>query len=925
MSPIIHQIKNIIRPTACTLLLASCFVTHAQTQAWPEVKKEMKPWSRWWWMGSAVDAANLSAEMNKYAAAGIGGMEITPIYGAKGFEDKYLPFLSDGWMNMLSHTLAVADSLGMGIDMNTGTGWPFGGPHIMLSEAASRLIIQKYSLAGGKTLTDPIKVDNPKQAPGAVLQSVVAYGSKNRVVDVTAHLDASGHLNWKAPKGEWTLYAAFAGKTLQVVKRPAPGGEGYTFDHFSKEALHKYLSRFDSAFAGKDAMVRNFFNDSYEVFGASWSPVFFDEFKTRRGYDLRLHLRELNGDGDSALMARIKCDYRQTMSDLVHDHFTVGWTQWAHAKGAGTKNQSHGSPANLLDLYATVDVPEIETFGGGEFPIPGYRRDSLDAKYSDTDPLFQKFASSGAHTTGKNLVSCETFTWLREHFKTSLMHMKPEVDQLFAAGVNHLFFHGTTFSPAEAGWPGWLFYASVHFGPTNSFWNHLDDMSDYITRCQSVLQSGSHDNDVLVYWPVYDIWQDASGMEKQLTVHNAHNWLHMQPVRDLMARGYSFDFVSDAQIEAITLKDGGLVTHQGVNPYKTIIVPEADYMPVATLKKLIELAHGGARVIFEKLPADVPGYHDLQRRRDVFRSMLSSLAFEKVNGLSLAQTGDGTVMLSSDLRKALDVVGVSCETLTDRGLRFMRRKANGGYYYFLTNLSDNAVDGDIPLCRSASSVVYMNPMNGKVGVAASRPQNNGMQVRVQLQPGESCILWLTDVLPQGTASWRYIDKTGTPIVITTPWQLQFVSGGPVLPQPVTLDTIRCWTRLGNNDMNRFSGVASYTTTFHLKKNAADYLLQLDQLYETARVYINDREVGVVWALPATLRVGEYLHNGDNTIRIEVANLMANRIRWMDQQGMSWRNFREINFVNIAYKPFDASKWDVQPSGVDAPVVLVPVE
>jgi hypothetical protein len=62
--------------------------------------------------------------------------------------------------------------------------------------------------------------------------------------------------------------------------------------------------------------------------------------------------------------------------------------------------------------------------------------------------------------------------------------------------------------------------------------------------------------------------------------------------------------------------------------------------------------------------------------------------------------------------------------------------------------------------------------------------------------------------------------------------------------------------------------------------------------------------------------------GDNQIEIEVANLQANRIRWMDQQGKVWRNFHEINFVNINYQPFDASGWEVMPSGLTGPVRLL---
>jgi hypothetical protein len=64
--------------------------------------------------------------------------------------------------------------------------------------------------------------------------------------------------------------------------------------------------------------------------------------------------------------------------------------------------------------------------------------------------------------------------------------------------------------------------------------------------------------------------------------------------------------------------------------------------------------------------------------------------------------------------------------------------------------------------------------------------------------------------------------------------------------------------------------------------------------------------------------------GRNTLAIEVTNLAANRIRDLEQKGVAWKNFHEINFVNIGYKPFDAADWPLQPSGLLGPVRIVPL-
>ena len=83
-----------------------------QAQNWPEIKPEARPGSRWWWMGSAVDQKGLAYNLHKYGTAGIGSLEITPIYGVKGNEQRDIPFLSSRWMEMYQYTQDEAQKNG---------------------------------------------------------------------------------------------------------------------------------------------------------------------------------------------------------------------------------------------------------------------------------------------------------------------------------------------------------------------------------------------------------------------------------------------------------------------------------------------------------------------------------------------------------------------------------------------------------------------------------------------------------------------------------------------------------------------------------------------------------------------------------------------------------------------------------------------
>ncbi len=895
---------------------------------WPEIRVEMKPWTRWWWMGSAVDEKNLGSLLEEYAQKGFGGVEVTPIYGAKGYEDRYIPFLSDRWIEVLRYTCEKSSSLQLGVDINSGTGWPFGGPQISTDLAASKIILQEYKVKAGQDFRDTIAVSdmNQRQA-GAQLQALMAYDEKGKITDLTRDVGPDGTLTRLPGKGAFTLYALFSGHTLQKVKRSAPGGEGYTMDHFSTKALDRYLSRFDSAFQKQQPGVRCLFNDSYEVYNASWTPLFFNEFLLRRGYDLKGYVRELNGTGDKETIARVKYDYRHTMSEMLLENFTARWTKWAHDHDMLTKNQAHGSTANLLDLYATVDIPEIETYGSSHIPIPGLRYDTAFRRMADHDPLFLRLASSAAHVSGKNLVSCESFTWLGEHFRVALSQCKPEAEHAFLSGVNHVFYHGTTYSPADAPWPGWLFYASVNFAPSNSSWNHTEGLNHYIARCQSVLQQGKPDNEILVYWPIHDQWQQPDKLEMMIAIHDGKTWVDLPGVRKLSARGYAFDFISDKQLLATMASAGNLFTVSDGSPYKVLYIPACRFMPLETLMKITELAVNGANIVFEQVPEGVPGLFQVEKQNKAFHKLVKKLQVATpVNGIRQVRYGRGSILVCPDAEKALNTLGIVREALTDKGLKFIRRKTDEGIYYYLVNHTSRVIDSLIPFNVKAGTFVMMDPLSASWGQVSSLTSGGSSTVRVQLLPGETCFILALGETVAGLPKWNYYRKSGRDIMIEGPWELESVSGGPGSFPKRELESPVPWTSLKLEEADGFSGTACYSAKFIVPEtDADDYLLKLEDVYESARIWINGKEAGILWSVPYQARVGRFLHQGVNTLRIEVANLMANRIREMDRKGIEWKKFYDINIVNLNYKPFDASGWSVLPSGLKGPVRLIPVK
>lgn len=830
-----------------------------------ELTSENKPWTRWWWLGSAVDKANLTRELEAFAAAGFGGVEITPIYGAKGAEARNLQFLSDPYVEMLAHVTREAKRLGLGVDMATGTGWPFGGPFVAASD-----VELEVDFAGGKLATRP---------------------------------------------------------TGFTVKRAAPGGAGPVLNPYSPQGMARYLAPFSRALAKlPPGALRGQFHDSFE-YKATWVEGLPEKFIARHGYDLRDHLAELGGTGDADRIARIKADFRQTVAELHYDYIAT-WVKWAHAQGQIARNQAHGSPGNLLDLYALADIPETELFGAQKYPVPGFRREPGDLAPDPASPLVHRLASSAAHVAGRKLASSETFTWLREHFREAPSQMKPEVDQLFLTGINHLFYHGTAYSPDDVPWPGWLFYASTQANPRNPLWNDLAELNGYIGRCQARLQGGVPDNDILLYWPLDDLWHREQGVLRRLSVH-ANDWLAPTPAGRVAAAlvegGYAFDFVSDRQLGEARVENGALQTPGGA--YRTVLIPRTEHMSVATLQRLLALANDGATIlVHEALPADVPGFGSLEQRRAQFKAQLARLEWEsnESSNARIARMGRGRVILSESLPELLSASGASREPLVERGLRFVRRRLPGGWLYFVANLSGGSAEGWVALGRPARAVELYDPLSQRRGTAALRAQAESAEVYLQLRPGESVFLQTSD-RPLAGVAWNYFRQSGAAIDLDGPWRLSFLRGGPELPGPRTLTVLHSWADdPADPAAERFAGTGRYELEFNLPGHSQGdaWRLELGEVREAAKISLNGGDPIAVWGLPADTLLLSKLKAGRNTLVVEVTNTAANRVRDLDQRGVPWKNGK--NFVNISYKPFDAAQWPIQPSGLLGPVKLVPL-
>jgi hypothetical protein len=959
------------------MLCIAC-TTDETKPGWPYITRETKPWTRWWWHGNALTKEGITAEMEEYQRAGLGGLEITPIYGVMGYEDKFINYLSPGWMELFQHTLNEAKRLRLGIDMATGTGWPFGGPWVKREDASRNIQLKIYEIKGGEQLrkkiefiqqpylravanqvyevdhrfsadassaqaiktpqaksmqtkltieqlVDPIEANNNLQALAIEqiqfekplpLVVLMAFNEKGLAIDLTGYVNSTGTLNWTAPEGRWKLYALFEGWHGKLVERAGPGGEGSVIDHFSTEALKHYLQRIDSAISKSDiTSLRAFFNDSYEVDDAkgtaNWTPQLLDEFKKRRGYDLKEHLPALFGMADEEKNERIRCDYRETISEMLLENFTRPWKTWAQTKLKIVRNQAHGSPSNILDLYATVDIPEIE----------------------GVEPLRIKMASSAGNVTGKRLVSSESATWLNEHFESNLSDIKVALDRFMLHGVNHIFYHGTAYSPPGEPWPGWLFYAAVHLNPRNPLWKDFDALNSYVARCQSFLQNSTPNNDVLLYYPIYDRFSTPG---KELIEHfdgigkQFENTAFERSANVMLEKGYGFDYISDWQIRNTHWENKTLIT-EGKTSYKVLVIPHSKYMPLPTFQKIISLADDGATIIAsEGMPDHISGYGSLEENQNTFNDL--KVTWQDPNevgaGIHEIRRGKGRILTGANLDALLTYASVGRESMVDLSIDFIRKKeSHNRSLYMIANRKEETWKGWIPLQVISTTAVVYDPMTGNFGKAQIRKnEKGGSEIFIQLNTKQTLFI---ETYPHDVelSPFNFYSPSQSKINFNGFWKIKFMAGGPTLLPPFKTDSLKSWTLFDNPELKVFSGTASYQFLFKKpEQKASGWLLDLGEVKETAEVILNGKSLGKLIGPVFQIYIDPNDIQDSNILEIRVTNLMANRIADLDKRNVFWKKFYNINFParkaeNRKNGLFDASGWEPRKSGLLGPVTL----
>jgi hypothetical protein len=159
----------------------------------------------------------------------------------------------------------------------------------------------------------------------------------------------------------------------------------------------------------------------------------------------------------------------------------------------------------------------------------------------------------------------------------------------------------------------------------------------------------------------------------------------------------------------------------------------------------------------------------------------------------------------------------------------------------------------------------------------------------------------------------------------------------VLPAPLSITNLASWTEFGDTNTQSFAGTAVYSITFDapgsvsslqaapdtLKREHQTYCLDLGDVRQSARVRLNGKDLGTLITPPFRV-VADNLKPVGNQLEVAVTSVAANRIRDLDRRGVPWKIFKDINIVNVNYRPFNAADWPLTDSGLLGPVTLTSV-
>ncbi len=413
-----------------------------------------KPGVLWWWFADRIKTEDVHYQIDWLKENNIGNVLIFFLYPLNRMQkdtvhyaNRYELFGKE-FSEIALDTKKYCEQQGISCNFLFGTGWPFGGTFVNRKDA---------SLSWTNEGLTPMRTFS---------------------------------VSWEWPK------------------------KGYVIDHLNKAALDRYFDYVSVSFQPSIFGNKTYFEcDSWEIaeFEPIWTNGFDSLFQQKFGYDITPYVSKFSKtDSSDSLLFKlnpftarlygrnnqnledIRYDYYTLVSDLALNNFYRHFTKRCNEIGAGSVVECCGTPADLIDAFASVDLPMTEAM-----------------LY---EPNYSKIPASAVTLSGKNILTSETFTCAygfkaKQAYNEQIADMKLIADAMFVNGVNHVYWHGFALNPK--GFDTVSYYATVNVSPKSKLMNGFPEFNEYMDRVCNYMQKGKNLTEIAVYLPTEDRWSEG--------------------------------------------------------------------------------------------------------------------------------------------------------------------------------------------------------------------------------------------------------------------------------------------------------------------------------------------------------------------------------------------------------------------------------
>lgn len=896
-----------------------------------------KPGVYWYFMDGNISKDEITKDLESMKIAGIGSVIFLEVN--VGIPKGKIKFMSDEWKDCFKHAVKECERLDICMILGIGPGWSgSGGPwitpeksmrHIVASETniddkcGSKIYLSKpfpfqpyfgvkslgndslrwYNYykdlkvlafpndeSDGNRISDISEKALYVRAPYSSRKGVKPYLTRethfregislNKIIDLTEKLKGDT-LYWKVPKGKWTVMR-FGLRNNGAITRPAPEpGLGFECDKSDSLALKEHFSFFiDELLSYKstddntiDGGLKLLHLDSWEVGAQNWSPYLKEYFLENYGYDPVLYLPVLSGltVENTDVSERFLWDLRQCMQKLILEQHVRYVKDYARKKKMKISIEPYDmNPMQDLELGALADFPMCEFWTKG--------KNGYNTSFSVIE------ATSLAHIKGQNVVPAEAFTKRMDGWREHPASIKNQSDWALSLGVTKFMFH--TFQHQclpDSLRPGMTMgLYGVHWDRNQTWWPYVGEFHKYLSRCQSILQLGISVNDVLFVSP-----EEAPFVFKSPRTFVTDSILPDK-------KGYGFDVCPPSLLKTAVVNNSEIVFPSGTR-YKVIVISDFRTMTVGLLKTLERLVKNGARLIGVP-PVSTPGlssYITNDKELDRLSKAMWKDSMDKE--YSVLKYGMGYIISGKSLSDSYQDLYPDYDFISDclrkmkieedfssdiAKLRYNHRKFKDTDIYFVSNKTNDEFVATCNFRVEGKNCYLWNPVTSEK--FSITPVGKGLtttSLKIRFEKDQSWfVIFSADVDEKIEREYRLIDNDVVMCELNNPWILKFDTkwGGPATE--IVFKNLEDWSKSDNDSIKYYSGTVIYESDFDLFiEKSNEYIIDLGSVKNIAKLWINGKEVGVLWGEPWKANITDYIHKGKNSIKIEVTNLWGNRL------------------------------------------------